>query len=370
MMKENMVRLVGYSERGFINSLLYEIAYREAEKARELFKKLFVLIKWPITKPPPGVFDACDTILVEQSFSDFGDADGLFLFASGADGADGAAVFFEGKRGEDYTLERAWKKFIGSFWSQTRSSGLTSNLFCQVYFKQRLAQALRAGSKENVVEGLTLEAPLDLVGRKRKIGDNPVVLSSVEMVRRHLGDVRFLLMVPEPWTDALQAWWYRDVAAANPAPTGWDVSCWGIITIPEIVQFCRDNGLTRTLDVVNHNKGQLYVEPAEPRNLDLATWLNRHGKRGVGVVYVPKVNANTSLHFSWVGDGCAFRDYLTARASTPPQPMRKSTADALPQIQKFEQHSAQEMDIGKVAEWRGIIESQNAKWDIDGASPH
>jgi hypothetical protein len=115
-----MMKVLGYSKRGFINALLYEIAYRQPEKARELVKNLFVLVKWPIAVPRAGLFDACESVLVEQSFSDFGDAAGLFLFASGADSA---AVFLEGKRGEDYTLERAWKKFIGSFWPKARSSG-------------------------------------------------------------------------------------------------------------------------------------------------------------------------------------------------------------------------------------------------------
>jgi hypothetical protein len=361
---EEIMKILGYSERGFINGLLYEVAYREPDKARELVRKLFALVEWPIDKPPADLFDACETILVEQSFSDFGDADGLFLFAAGADGA---AVFFEGKRGEDYTLERAWKKFIGSFWSKARSSGLTSNLFCQVYFKQQLAQALRAESREDVEQGLTIEPPFDLVGKKRKIGDNPVVLSSVEMVRKHLGDVRYVLMVPEPWTDDLKAWWCREVAAVSPAPREWNISRWGIITIPEIVQFCRKNGLVRTLDVVEHNERQLYVEPAEPESSTLVAWLNRHGKRGVGVVFAPKVNANTSVHFSWVGGGCAFRDFSTATASRPPKPIRKKTSDALLMIQQFVQHSAQELDKEKVAEWRAIIEQQNAIWRVGGA---
>src|SRR5437016_2959456 len=113
------MKLLGYSERGFINALLHEIAYRERETAQDLVKELFRLVKWPSERPPDALFNDCDTILVEQSFSDFGDADALFLFKFGTEGG---AVFFEGKRGEDYTLDRAWKKFIGSFWSQARPS--------------------------------------------------------------------------------------------------------------------------------------------------------------------------------------------------------------------------------------------------------
>jgi hypothetical protein len=41
----------------------------------------------------------------------------------------------------------------------------------------------------------------------------------------------------------------------------------------------------------------------------------------------------------------------------------------LPLIQKFDQHSAQELDDEKVAEWRSIIERQNASWRIGGTPP-
>lgn len=357
------MKILGYSERGLINALLYEIGYREPEKARDLVKKLFVLVKWPLAVPPAGMFSACETVMVEQSFSDFGDADGLFLFASGADGA---TVFFEGKRGKDYALERAWKKFIGSFRFKARFKGLTSNLFCQAYFKQRLAQALRAGSGEDIEEGLTIEAPFDLIYKKRKIGDNLVVRASVEMVRKHLGNVFYLLMVPEPWTDDLKAWWCREVAATTHVPMGWDISRWGIITIPEIVQFCRDNGLVQTRAVIKHNEGQLYVEPAAPGSSDLAAWLNSNGKRGTAVVYAPKTNPESCLHFSWDGDGCAFRDYSLAPSPRLPKPIRMKTADALLLIQKLDKNSARKLGIEKVVEWRAIIEWQNAKWKIGG----
>ena len=45
-----------------------------------------------------------------------------------------------------------------------------------------------------------------------------------------------------------------------------------------------------------------------------------------------------------------------------------ATAD-VPLIQKFDQHSAQELDKEKVAEWRTIIERQNSISAIAGAPP-
>lgn len=351
------MKILGYSERGFINALLYEIAYREPEQSTDLIKKLFTLVKWPMDVPPTDQFDNCETVLVEQSFADFGDADALFLFSSNT------AVFFEGKVGRDYTLKQAWNKFIGAFLSQARQKGLTSNLFCQLYFKQRLVSALEPTSTQDMDEGLSFDPPFNLVGRNRKIGDNGVVQTAVTMVQRHLRDVRYLLMVPEPWTDEVKAWWCREVAQASSSPTGWDLSHWGIISIPDIVRFCRENGLTRTLDVATHNAGQLYVQRETEGSAELIDWMNRHGKRGVAVIYVPAINPNTSLHFSWVGGSCALRDYSSATSFTTPKPIRLPTAAVLPGL-KRPPHFEHTIDIGRVAKWREIIERQNVVWMI------
>lgn len=355
------MKLLGYSERGFINALLYEIAYRQPGEAQELVKKLFQLIKWPCLQPSEEMFNQCNTILVEQSFSDFGDADGLFFFTNGEDGA---AVFLEVKRGEDYTLNRAWKKFIGSYWSRSGPRGLTSNLFCQIYFKQRLATALRFESGEDADQGLSFEPPFDLRDRMRKTGDNHIVRKSVEVLRKHLGKVYYVLMVPERWTDDLKSWWEHEVAATNPAPIGWDVSCWGILTIPEIVEFCKENKLSRTLDVVGHNEGQLFVETGASGSSDVVEWLNAHGKRGVTVIYAPQINKKTSLHFSWAGNGCVLRDYSEATPGRPPKPKRETASKVVQLIERFERFVPKNLGIENTAEWRRIIEQQNALWRI------
>src|SRR5260370_7483039 len=104
------MKLFGYAERGFINALLYEIAYRDDPGAAQaLVGDLFNCIKWPVAAPHGNLFKKCQSIVVEQSFSDFGDADALLLFESESSGA---ALFWEGTPGEDYTFPRAWNAFI------------------------------------------------------------------------------------------------------------------------------------------------------------------------------------------------------------------------------------------------------------------
>ena len=59
------MELLGYSERGFINALLYEIAYRDdASEAQGLVADLFSLINWPATRPPTELFASCQKMIV------------------------------------------------------------------------------------------------------------------------------------------------------------------------------------------------------------------------------------------------------------------------------------------------------------------
>ena len=58
------------------------------------------------------------------------------------------------------------------------------------------------------------------------------------------------------------------------------------------------------------------------------------------------------------------RDYSAARASRRLKPKLKNTSEVLPLIDKDDPRSLQVLDCGKVAEWRAIIERQNAIWEI------
>ena len=183
----------------------------------------------------------------------------------------------------------------------------------------------------------------------------------MDLLKTQLGEVYYVLMVPELWSESLESWWKSEVAVPSPAPMGLDVSRSGIITIPAIVQFCNDNGLQRTLEVVQHNEGQLYLQPVVPGD---AHWTKNRRLCGVSVVYAPEINSNTSLHFSWDGEGCALRDYSAATPAKPPVPHRKrKTSQVVPLITK-ELLSIQELAIHRIAEWREVIESQNGLWGV------
>jgi hypothetical protein len=68
------MRVIGYSERGAINALFYEIAY--SNRPTELLKEFLALAKFSTTESiGASLTDA--RVLMEQSLSDFGDGDAV-----------------------------------------------------------------------------------------------------------------------------------------------------------------------------------------------------------------------------------------------------------------------------------------------------
>ena len=72
------MNVTGYSERGLINALFYEINY--SGNSSELIRGLLSLISFPYKNNGIDTEKILDVdILIEQSLSDFGDADAILL---------------------------------------------------------------------------------------------------------------------------------------------------------------------------------------------------------------------------------------------------------------------------------------------------
>ena len=69
------MEILGYSERGIINSLFYEMKF--SQNNLQLFSDFLSLFSFPYRAVNFQISDA--KILIEQSFSDFGDADAVVL---------------------------------------------------------------------------------------------------------------------------------------------------------------------------------------------------------------------------------------------------------------------------------------------------
>jgi hypothetical protein len=244
------MRILGYSERGALNSLLFETAYHPERLG--ILRRLLTCVQFAssnlLTEELTGA-----TILLEQSLSDFGDADAILLLEHPGSKS---ALFLEAKvkssTREAWTIRDEYEAFEFG-WRATVNS---SNLFAQLYSKARFSAAAKLGGIEQLQRGVAF--PQCSRKAQRKIGSNPVVRRAVETILPYVNRVSFIGLVPEASTGV--AAFVRDhlVPAAPPGFEGWDVAPWGFLSWHDVRDFCIREGLTNTLQVLEFNRGQVY----------------------------------------------------------------------------------------------------------------
>ena len=260
--------MYGYSERGVLNSLLYEILYSNNGDA--LLSRLITRALFPLTDNKPS--SGTSTVLVEQSLSQFGDPDAIILMSSSAANC---TIFVEAKvhpsrphgrrrrtrKPEGLLISDQFDKFEAGVKrkSQTDKS-FSSNIFTQLYHKQRLVSALRSNGIKALQQGV--DFPSWSTRQKRKIGTNPVVLRAVNRIQQHADNVFYLALVPD--NDQRVATFFDSGLRNAQLPTvpEWDVSHYGYLTWATVKSFCEQNQLTATLDVFTYNHGQIFPESA------------------------------------------------------------------------------------------------------------
>jgi len=118
------MEILGYSERGLINSLFYELKY--SPNNLQLLNSLLSLVSFPYQKVNFQISEA--KILIEQSFSDFGDAD-LVLLVSNFKSKQ--VIFIEAKV---KTYQRDYWNILEEFKRGVEKDKVSSsNLFVQLY---------------------------------------------------------------------------------------------------------------------------------------------------------------------------------------------------------------------------------------------
>jgi hypothetical protein len=247
------MEIVGYSERGLLNSLLYEIRY--SQNNLRLLNEFLCLISFPYDNEVR--FDTKHAkVLIEQSFSDFGTADSLLLLDNGQNKQ---CVFVEAKvKTAQY---KSWpiRREFGFFEDGIRQDKAnSSNLFVQLYYKVILIKGLQNGTLFED-EGISLPECLSKESKgNRKIGKNPVVLRATESLKQYSSHAFFVALVPEDRSEIER--FYLDTLR-NFKPGGfqdWNVENWGYILWADVEDFCKKQGLEETLKVFKFNKGQIY----------------------------------------------------------------------------------------------------------------
>lgn len=132
------MKITGYSERGIVNTLFYEILYSVSPKL--LLEKFISNIKFPFIDQPEFFIKDVE-IFIEQSFSDFGDADALMFMSTETSRV---SIFFEAKVKTDSIASWAVDDEYIQFRNGIKKGKIdSSNLFNQLYHKVRLAEELR-----------------------------------------------------------------------------------------------------------------------------------------------------------------------------------------------------------------------------------
>ena len=133
------MEIIGYSERGMINSLSYELKF--SENNLRLLNDFLSLVSFPYFRVPFQISDV--KILIEPSFSDFGDADAVILVNNPGVKQ---VIFIEAKV---KTYQKPYRGILDEF--KEFKSGIktnkvnSSNLFVQLYHKVRFVKALQLG---------------------------------------------------------------------------------------------------------------------------------------------------------------------------------------------------------------------------------
>jgi hypothetical protein len=250
------MEIIGYSERGMVNSFFYEIKNREQEARGPLvlLNDFFSAVSFPFPKPKFDIKDA--KVLIEQSFSDFGDADAVLLIDNNGQKQ---AIFMEAKvqtaLRQAWTISEEYRKFAQGY---SQNKVRSSNLFAQLYYKVRLIRTLKTKGKVCLEKGVAF--PACFSKELRKIGRNPIILGAVERLLPYRGEAFFVSLVPDSRESVLDFCKNLAERIKNDFPElqDWDMENWGFITWGEVNQYCRKWGMAGTLSNFDLNKGQIY----------------------------------------------------------------------------------------------------------------
>lgn len=274
----------GYSERGMINALFYEMRY--SRNGLCLLKDLLGLCSFPNAAEAPCLGEVSDAkVRIEQSFSTFGDLDVLVLL----DGAPKQAVFIEAKvktvQKNEWKVEKEWMTFrqilkkleadptIGA-WKKP----MPSNLFVQLYRKLRLVR--RVSDRDSMPEPDLIDASFDL-------GQNTIVRDAAKELANYCKRSWFVAILPDS-PERLKLFFTNQFngfppQANLPEWTPENINRWGYLTWEDIQKHCknRQDEWPETLANFDYNYGQIFADPdlEQPDELPpgARNWVNADG---------------------------------------------------------------------------------------------
>jgi hypothetical protein len=193
-------------------------------------------------------------VLLEQSFSDFGDADTVLLVNNQGNKQ---VIFIEAKV---KTFQRSYWSILKEF--EDFKKGIdknkinSSNLFVQLYHKVRLIKALQIGGIKQLQNGVKFPRCSSKICRR--IGNNKVVLKAVNQLENYRKDALFIVLVPDNIPN-LKNFYQETLKDYNPDKfQWWDIKNWGYLSWIQVGEFCKRHNLEGTLKIFKWNEGQIY----------------------------------------------------------------------------------------------------------------
>lgn len=225
------VKVLGYSERGIINSIVFFL--------REHASHIPGFIKILGIKDEENFFNnSCDyTFLNEQSFSDFGSNDWTIIAEKNEVKR---VIFIEAKRGKSYKIEEKFKKINDYCKDYKEYKGVSSNIYAQIYYKFLLTQI----DNDNEFKG-------SKIGKRiKKLGGNNVVKRAFNDYIRPTTKFYYVAILPKEVNDFSEN--FSELGLEIPTDDLESVS-WG-----KIEQFFMDIKATSVIENFIYNEGQIY----------------------------------------------------------------------------------------------------------------
>ena len=245
--------IFGYSERGIVNALFYEMGRHKEHEA--ILQGFIKLAKFPFCNEGP-IKGQKYIIIIEQSFSDFGDADAIVLIENNQNKK--CMIFIEAKvktssKGK-WEISREYNKFQKGLKTKVSSS----NLFTQLYHKSRLIQALKTKTSIESLTDKGVNFPNWSTKKTRKIGNNPVVKESIKIIRPYIENVYYLAIVPGAPKDTEESIKnFKDEEQITKADKC-ETTNYGYLTWEDIKNYCNDKKLEGIIKVFKYNDGQIH----------------------------------------------------------------------------------------------------------------
>lgn len=270
------IEVRGYSERGMINAFCYEIMY--SNNSIKLLRDFLKLCIFPFSKPD---FESVQKgkILIEQSFSDFGDLDLLILL----EGEQKQAIFLEAK----VKTYQANSRLISSEWSKFKhlpeSKDSSSSLFIQLYRKMRLVRKLQNMDRD--IEG-------DILASRWSLGDNAIVKKAAQELSPYSSNSWFIALIPDS-EENVEQFVKNELPLVPEGLADWDSSHFGYLTWEKFERHCKQypDEWQQTIANFNYNEGQIFgtrqgtsinVHTAPPSQ-NFALWNSPQGQQIVKV---------------------------------------------------------------------------------------